>query len=69
MTKAVLLKMSDVKSGTIVNVGPISSEMAIPRVPLQHTRLPKMQFHVYKIHCSRTAFFACGSSKYSLIIL
>ncbi|MGH1567697.1 MAG: hypothetical protein ACRBBZ_00585 [Nitrosopumilus sp.] len=33
MTKAVLLKMSDVKSGTIANVGPISSERTIPRDP------------------------------------
>jgi len=34
MTKAVLSKMSDVKSGAIVNVGSISSERAIPRVHL-----------------------------------
>ncbi len=34
MTKAVLAKMSDVKNGTIVNVGSISSERAIPRVHL-----------------------------------
>jgi len=34
MTKAVLAKMSDVKSGVIVNVGSISSERAIPRVHL-----------------------------------
>jgi 3-oxoacyl-[acyl-carrier protein] reductase len=33
-TKAVLKKMSDVKSGTIVNIGSISSERAIPRVHL-----------------------------------
>ncbi len=34
MTKAVLSKMSDVKSGTIVNIGSISSQRAIPRVHL-----------------------------------
>jgi len=34
MTKAVLAKMADVKSGVIVNVGSISSERAIPRVHL-----------------------------------
>ena len=34
MTKAVLSKMSDVKSGVIVNIGSISSERAIPRVHL-----------------------------------
>ena len=34
MTKAVLSKMSDVKNGTIVNIGSISSERAIPRVHL-----------------------------------
>jgi 3-oxoacyl-[acyl-carrier protein] reductase len=34
MTKATLSKMSDVKSGAIVNVGSISSERAIPRVHL-----------------------------------
>lgn len=34
MTKSVLSKMSDVKSGAIVNVGSISSERAIPRVHL-----------------------------------
>lgn len=34
MTKAALSKMSDVKSGAIVNVGSISSERAIPRVHL-----------------------------------
>jgi len=34
MTKAVLAKMSEVKSGTIVNIGSISSERAIPRVHL-----------------------------------
>ena len=34
MTKAVLSKMSEVKSGAIVNVGSISSERAIPRVHL-----------------------------------
>jgi len=34
MTKTVLSKMSDVKSGTIVNIGSISSERAIPRVHL-----------------------------------
>ncbi len=34
MTKAVLSKMSDVKSGAIVNIGSISSERAIPRVHL-----------------------------------
>ncbi len=34
MTKAVLSKMSDVKSGTIINIGSISSERAIPRVHL-----------------------------------
>ena len=34
MTKAVLSKMSEVKSGVIVNVGSISSERAIPRVHL-----------------------------------
>jgi 3-oxoacyl-[acyl-carrier protein] reductase len=34
MTKAVLTKMVDVKSGVIVNVGSISSERAIPRVHL-----------------------------------
>jgi len=34
MTKSVLVKMSDVKSGSIVNVGSISSERAIPRVHL-----------------------------------
>ena len=34
MTKAVLSKMSDVKSGSIVNIGSISSERAIPRVHL-----------------------------------
>ena len=34
MTKDVLSKMSDVKSGTIVNIGSISSERAIPRVHL-----------------------------------
>ena len=34
MTKSVLGKMSDVKSGAIVNVGSISSERAIPRVHL-----------------------------------
>ena len=34
MTKSVLTKMSDVKSGSIVNIGSISSERAIPRVHL-----------------------------------
>jgi 3-oxoacyl-[acyl-carrier protein] reductase len=34
MTKAALSKMSDVRSGAIVNVGSISSERAIPRVHL-----------------------------------
>jgi len=34
MTKAVLAKMSEVKSGAIVNIGSISSERAIPRVHL-----------------------------------
>jgi len=34
MTKSVLTKMVDVKSGAIVNVGSISSERAIPRVHL-----------------------------------
>lgn len=34
MTKAVLSKMSDVKSGAIVNIGSISSERAIQRVHL-----------------------------------
>ncbi len=34
MTKTVLAKMSEVKSGAIVNVGSISSERAIPRVHL-----------------------------------
>ena len=34
MTKAVLGKMVDVKSGSIVNIGSISSERAIPRVHL-----------------------------------
>ncbi len=34
MTKAVLSKMSDVKSGSIVNIGSISGERAIPRVHL-----------------------------------
>jgi 3-oxoacyl-[acyl-carrier protein] reductase len=34
MTKAVIAKMSDVKSGVIVNIGSISSERAIPRVHL-----------------------------------
>ena len=34
MTKAVLAKMSDVKSGAIVNIGSISGERAIPRVHL-----------------------------------
>ena len=34
MTKAVLSKMSEVKNGTIVNIGSISSERAIPRVHL-----------------------------------
>jgi 3-oxoacyl-[acyl-carrier protein] reductase len=34
MTKAVLSKMADVKSGAIVNIGSISSERAIPRVHL-----------------------------------
>ena len=34
MTKAVLAKMSDVKSGVIVNIGSISGERAIPRVHL-----------------------------------
>jgi len=34
MTKAVVSKMSDVKSGVIVNIGSISSERAIPRVHL-----------------------------------
>lgn len=34
MTKAVLGKMTDVKSGTIINLGSISSERAIPRVHL-----------------------------------
>ena len=34
MTKAVLSKMSDVKNGSIVNIGSISSERAIPRVHL-----------------------------------
>jgi len=34
MTKAVLAKMSEVKSGVIVNIGSISSERAIPRVHL-----------------------------------
>jgi|TARA_B100001105_G_scaffold87985_1_gene69818 3-oxoacyl-[acyl-carrier protein] reductase len=34
MTKSVLIKMSDVKKGTIVNIGSISSERAIPRVHL-----------------------------------
>ena len=33
-TKAVLRKMSDAKSGTIINIGSISSERAIPRVHL-----------------------------------
>ncbi|MDH3276919.1 MAG: SDR family oxidoreductase [Nitrosopumilus sp.] len=34
MTKIVLTKMSDVKSGAIVNIGSISGERAIPRVHL-----------------------------------
>lgn len=34
ITKAVLTKMSDVKNGSIVNIGSISSERAIPRVHL-----------------------------------
>jgi 3-oxoacyl-[acyl-carrier protein] reductase len=34
MTKAILSKMSDVKSGAIVNIGSISGERAIPRVHL-----------------------------------
>jgi len=34
MTKAVLTKMVDVKNGSIVNIGSISSERAIPRVHL-----------------------------------
>ena len=34
MTKAILNKMSDVKSGAIVNIGSISGERAIPRVHL-----------------------------------
>ena len=34
MTKAILAKMSDVKSGAIVNIGSISGERAIPRVHL-----------------------------------
>ena len=34
MTKAVLAKMSDVKSGVIINIGSISGERAIPRVHL-----------------------------------
>ena len=34
MTKATLSKMSDVKSGVIVNIGSISGERAIPRVHL-----------------------------------
>ena len=34
MTKAVLAKMSDVRSGAIVNIGSISSERAVPRVHL-----------------------------------
>ena len=34
MTKAVLTKMIDVKSGSIVNIGSVSSERAIPRVHL-----------------------------------
>ena len=34
MTKAALTKMSDVKSGVIVNIGSISGERAIPRVHL-----------------------------------
>jgi len=34
MTKAVLNKMSDAKNGSIVNIGSISSERAIPRVHL-----------------------------------
>ncbi|AJM92844.1 SDR family NAD(P)-dependent oxidoreductase [Nitrosopumilus piranensis] len=34
MTKSVLAKMSDVRSGAIVNIGSISSERAIPRVHL-----------------------------------
>ena len=34
ITKAVLNKMSDVKKGSIVNIGSISSERAIPRVHL-----------------------------------
>ncbi len=34
ITKAVLKKMSEVKSGSIVNIGSISSERAIPRVHL-----------------------------------
>ena len=33
-TKAVLAKMSEVKSGVIINIGSISSERAIPRVHL-----------------------------------
>jgi len=34
MTKSVLTKMLDVKKGTIINIGSISSERAIPRVHL-----------------------------------
>ena len=34
VTKAVLSKMSDVKSGAIINIGSISGERAIPRVHL-----------------------------------
>jgi 3-oxoacyl-[acyl-carrier protein] reductase len=34
MTKAILAKMSDVKSGAIVNIGSISGDRAIPRVHL-----------------------------------
>jgi len=34
MTKAALSKMSDTKSGTVINIGSISGERAIPRVHL-----------------------------------
>ena len=54
MTKAVLSKMSDVKSGAIVNIGSISSERAIPRVSFGRVFFYKgCNFDVHKINCCR----------------
>lgn len=44
ITKAVISKMLDNKSGAIINIGSISSERAIPRVHLAVYSVPRRQF-------------------------